>query len=362
MRHSRQHKLLLLVPVLLFICSQASAQWSQESLGEVRGYYSQLDSAALVVMHKGEPVISWGEVDEKYNVASIRKSLLNSLYGIGFDKGWIDTERTLEEMGIDDSDPPLSPQEKTARLEDLLRSRSGIVHKSLYDAGWWDQMPERGTYGPGEYWIYNNWDFNALGTIWEAESGKSIHQAFKEFIAVPIGMQDFEETDVSYVTRRNLAERMRGNKSDHQLYLFKMTARDLARFGQLYLNGGEWEGKQILSSQWIDRSMNGIPTEYESRRFDTSYGYLWWIDEGDDRRFKVPNVSGTAQAATGARGHYIYIAPECDLVVAHTAPTPLGADFISQLRRRFFGSEGVQDWQFTQLLELIVNAGPELNC
>ena len=108
--------------------------------------------------------------------------------------------------------------------------------------------------------------------------------------------------------------------------------------------------------------MEGLPTDYESRRFDTSYGYLWWIEEGEDRRFKVPNVSAKAYAGTGNRGHYVYIAPACDLVVAHTVETPLGAGTWSQLRRRYFGTEGVQDWQFTQLLELIVNAGSDLVC
>ncbi len=315
-----------------------------------------------MVLHKGETVVSWGEPAKKYNVASVRKSLLNSLFGIGYDRGWVDLQATLAELGIDDSDPVLSDQEKTATIENLLQSRSAIVHRALYDAGWWDSMPERGQYAPGEYWIYNNWDFNTLGTIWEKVSGQTIHDAFDEFIAQPIGMQDFDSGDVEYQTRRNWAERMRGNTSDHSLYLFKMSARDLARFGQLYLNQGSWEGQQILSREWIERSMHGIPTDYESRRFFTSYGYLWWIEEGEDRRFNVPGITGKAFVATGNRGHYIYIAPRCGLVVAHTAPTRLGASFTSQLRNRFFAGDGVQDWQFAQLLERLLKADSNLAC
>ncbi len=355
-------RICLLVMLAALSWPRVWAQWAEQDLAEARTYFEQLDSAALVVLHHGDTVVSWGAVEQQYNVASIRKSLLNALFGIGFDRGFIDLDSTLAELGIDDSDPPLSDQEKTARIEDLLRSRSGIVHRSLYDAGWWDQMPARDTYKPGEFWIYNNWDFNALGTIWERVSGQSIHDAFAEFIATPIGMQDFQPGDVEYQTRRNWAERMRGNTSDHRLYLFKMSARDLARFGQLYLNRGRWGEQQILSEEWIDRTFTGIPTEWESRRFFTRYGYLWWVDQAEERRFAVPGISTEAYAATGNRGHYVFIVPACELVVAHTAPTPLGASLTHQLRRRYFGSDGVQDWQFALLLERLVSAGPELSC
>ncbi|MEX0618975.1 MAG: serine hydrolase [Pseudohongiellaceae bacterium] len=341
-----------------------SADWSETDLAAAKAYYQELDSAGLVVMHQGRTVIGWGDVSGKYNVASVRKSLLNSLYGIGYDRGWIRLDKTLGEIGMDDTDPPLSEQEKTATIEHLLLSRSGIVHRSLYEAGWWELMPERDEYQPGEHWIYNNWDFNALGTIWERESGFTIHDAFDRFIARPLGMQDFTPEDVEYETRRNLAERIRGNTSDHRLYLFKMSARDLARFGQLYLNEGAWGGEQLLSRQWIELSMEGEPTAFGSGRFNTLYGYLWWVESpgsGVNRRFDVPGITSRAYAATGNRGHYLYIVPACELVVAHTAPVAGGAGAFEQIRRRYFGSDGVEDEQFQTLLGLIVGAG-RINC
>ncbi len=62
MNYSPAHKYPLLVTILLITCSSVNAQFSEESLNEVRDYYGQLDSAALVVLHKGEVVISWGSV------------------------------------------------------------------------------------------------------------------------------------------------------------------------------------------------------------------------------------------------------------------------------------------------------------
>lgn len=348
--------------LLLVFTSPCYAQWSEEELKPAREFHAGLDSGGLVVLHQGETVVSWGDVSTTYNVASIRKALLNSLYGVAYDRNWIDLHSSLADLGIDDTDPPLSEQEKTATVEDLLRSRSGIVHRSLYEAGWWEDMPERNQYKPGEYWIYNNWDFNALGTIFTKATERTIHDAFQEFIAGPIGMEDFQPDDVEYQTRNNLAERMRGNTSDHNLYLFMMSARDLARYGQLYLQQGEWNGETIISREWINKTMAPVRTEFKYPAYDTGYGYLWWIESGDNRRISLPSVSGTVWMATGNRGHYIYIVPGCELVIAHTAPTTGGAGALSQIARRYFGTDGISGLEFARLVELLVGSQGDLKC
>ena len=356
------NRLLFAVLVAIFPMASCLAQWTDAELEPARAFYAELDSGGLMVMHRGQVVVSWGDVTQRYNVASIRKALLNSLYGIAYDRGWINLQSTLSELGIDDTDPPLTDQEKTATVEDLLHSRSGIFHPSVYEAGWLEYMPERGLYKPGEYWVYNNWDFNALGTIFEQQTGNSIHAAFDAYIAQAIGMQDFRPQDVEYETRRNLAERMRGNTSDHRLYLFKMSTRDLARFGQLILQRGQWNGEVILSQDWIQRTMTAIPTNYPVPQFDTGYGYLWWVESGEHRRVNVPSVKSTVWMATGNRGHNLYVVPQCDLVIAHTAPTTGGAGALSQIARRFFGAEGVSDDELGRLYELLISSQSDLHC
>lgn len=54
-----------------------------------------------------------------------------------------------------------------------------------------DRKPARGSFGPGEEFYYNNWDFNVLGTIFETETGIALGVAFNQWIAQPLGMQDF---------------------------------------------------------------------------------------------------------------------------------------------------------------------------
>lgn len=340
--------------------AKASAQgWNEVILTDARTTFNGMESSALMVIHQGRLVVDWGDTSTRNNVASMRKALLSGLYGIAWDRGLIDLESTLASLGVNDSEPVLTIAERQATVEHLLRSRSGVFHSSLYDAGWFRNMPAPGSHPPGAFWIYNNWDFNTLGTILEQETGVSIGAAFASEIARPLGMQDFAAEDVSYETRDNLAERFMGNTSDHRLYLFRMSARDLARYGLLYLNRGRWGDTQLLSEAWIDQAFNGVATNFESRRFDTAYGYLWWVDEGDKRRFKIPGETSKVMIGSGARGHYLFIWPRYEMVIVHSTATPRGAGAWDQIARRLLGAPDVQDWQFLPLLELILRAHPQ---
>jgi CubicO group peptidase (beta-lactamase class C family) len=81
-----------------------------------------------------------------------------------------------------------------------------------------------------------------------------------------------------------------------------LTPRDMAKIGQLYLNGGLWNGKQLLSSKWI-----GDSTKESSRWGELPYGYLWWI---------VDNKEQGCYAALGDGGNAIFVNPEKKMVIA----------------------------------------------
>lgn len=337
-------------PGVLDSPAPAPPGWSENDLQRARTYWDSLQSAALVVLHRGEPVATWGEPSRKFLVQSVRKSLLNALIGVAVRMDSIDLAGTLGELGIDDS-PRLTTAERKATVEDLLLARSGIYHSALYDPT--DDRPERGSHPPGTHWFYNNWDFNALGTIFERETGRTIHGAFDEWIAGPLGMEDYGPSDVTYITRGTLSERVMGNESDHAAYLFSMSTRDLARFGLLYLCGGRWEGQQVLPTRWIAATMSGKPT---GEGYD--YGYLWRIDPAEKKvLFDDADVPGEIWVASGSRGHLIVVAPALELVVAHQVATE-GAGVWAQTRRLVFGSSRVRWAEFEKLLRLIVRSHP----
>ncbi len=289
--------------------------WNTTKLNEVGSYADKLESAALMVIHKGVLIYDWGATDEKYITQSMRKGLLNSLYGVFWDQGKIDLNTTLDELGIDDN-PPLTKSERTATIENLLQSSSGVYHSALYELGQWKrEKPKRGTHRPGETWYYNNWDFNALGTILEQTTDQKLGTAFKNKIAAPLQMQDFMPEDLEYITQENLGEKMMGNKSEHSAYMFSMSARDLARFGHLYLSRGNWKGKKVLSEEWIEKSWNPVTIDmYQGLNF----GYLWWVFEnGKIYINKDMGFEGDIYFTSGNRGHAIFVIPYLDLVVVH---------------------------------------------
>jgi CubicO group peptidase (beta-lactamase class C family) len=214
-------------------------EWSLQKLAVARQYADSLHDSSVVIVQCGRVVDEWGDSSKKITTFSIRKSFISALYGIYSAEGKIDIDETLEQSGIDDSPSPLTKAERQARIVDLLRARSGVYHAADFETDFQRKTrPARGSHEPGTFWFYNNWDFNVLGTIFEKKTGLKIGDAFYERIAKPIGMQDFKPGDLYYVGS--------GEVSQHPAYMFEMTARDMARFGLLYLNHGRWKSHQIV--------------------------------------------------------------------------------------------------------------------
>jgi CubicO group peptidase (beta-lactamase class C family) len=288
-----------------------AAGWSPDLLAEANAYAERIGTASLLVVQHGQIVDSLGDISRPLEVHSVRKSLLSALIGIAAAEHRIDLNATLAQLGIDDVPPSLTPEEKQATVRDLLASRSGVYHVALYETeGERRNRPPRGSHPPGTFWYYNNWDFNALGAIYEHAEGQSIFTAFMNRIARPIGMQDYRPSAGRYVT---------GPESSIPAYPFRMSARDLARFGLLYLHGGRWGDRQIVPAAWVTDST----TPRSVTTIDSGYAYLWWTG-WEGRGVPVMGLPPGAFWADGAEGQFVVVDPIDDFVVVHqTAATPV---------------------------------------
>ena len=270
-------------------------------LEAARKTWESLPSSAFLVVADGAVVAAWGEPDRRFMCHSVRKSLLSALFGIYRDRGKIDLDKTLADLGIDDWPDPLLPTERQARTIDLLRARSGVFHPAAY-AGRTDSRP-RGSQGPGRFFAYNNWDFNTLAAILEQETGARVFEAFGENFARPLGMQDFRLSDGYYHFERD--------KSRFPAYPFRMSARDMARFGLLFARDGRWASQQVLSRDWVRRS-----AFRESNDDDTwGYGFMWWVAR--EPRFARHGMF----AALGVGNQMIAVLPDVDMVIVNRADT-----------------------------------------
>lgn len=313
------------------VVAPESLGWSAEKLDEAEAYAATIDTAAVMVVHHGVVVKQWGGVDKPYPCHSMRKSFLSGLIGIYVDRGVIDMSKTMAGLGIDD-EPPLTDAEKTATVADLITARSGVYHLAAYSPdSMVDQMPARESHAPGTFWFYNNWDFNTLGTIFRQATGTDIYEEFERQFAQPLGMQDY---------RIDLQRYLLEAVSIHSAYTFRVSARDLARFGLLYARGGKWNSKQIVSEEWVRRSVRP-----HSQGPHGGYGYMWWTTRDDsDSLFDIRMEQG-AFAASGSNGHRIFVLPKADIVIVHRVNTSLG-------------DKAVSEADLKKLMELILNAAP----
>ncbi len=295
--------------------------FSSERLDSLGAFLEMAGSSSLLILVDGKLAYQWGDIDKKHTVHSIRKSLLNSIFGIYVDNGTIDLNATMKDLNIDDIQPALTEIEKLATVADVLKSRSGIYHASAAtSAGMLRGIPERGTSKPGEKFAYNNWDFNMAGHILEQSTGKSLYDLFHTHIAKPLGMGF--ENNIS--TLRNPTEstpipnsdgfyQYEDDKSKYPAYHFRLSARDLALYGQLFLDGGEWNGKQIISKEWIEKSTT--PYSIKNERYGIGYGMLWNVlYPTATRKFK-------SFYHTGVGVHMLGVYPASKLVLIHRVDT-----------------------------------------
>jgi CubicO group peptidase (beta-lactamase class C family) len=320
------------------------SKWDAAKLAQARKYAESIGSTAVMIVQGGKVIDDWG-ADKKLVCYSMRKSLLSALYGIAVEQGKINPQATLEQLNIDDV-PPLTAEEKQAKVVDLLRARSGVYHLVPFEtAGMAASRPPRGSHAPGTFWYYNNWDFDTAGAIFEKEAELTIGDAFAREIGGPIGMQDFTAQDVFY---------LKGPQSLYPAFQVSISTRDLARFGLLYLDQGRWKGKQIEPADWIYKSSHTQQMVQAGGHDLGGYEYLWWVDYKGVGFPGVTLPDGTF-SARGAGGHYLVISPALDLVIVHRAANEPASWALEDVAKSA-DTDGISKQQFGVLVKLIVAA------
>jgi CubicO group peptidase (beta-lactamase class C family) len=322
------------VPSWTAVDSPEAAGWSRAGLDSVRARLGTLATTGLMAVVGGRVLLEHGDVRAVSYLASVRKSVLSMLFGIAVANGTVKLDRTLAEIGIDDIGG-LTPVEREATVRDLLSARSGVYHAASNAGDDLASAPPRGSQRRGTYYLYSNWDFNALGTIFERETGRNIYDALESDLARPIRMEDFDRA----------AQRKSGDttRSVHLAYHMNLSTRDMARIGYLMLREGSWAGRQIVPRDWVRESTRAVTPVTEMnppRRRDGpfGYGYLWWVWDG-------PHAVGPYKGAytgLGAVGQQIAVLPALDLVVAHKTRPGQG--------------RAVSHREFLEVLDLLVRA------
>ncbi|WP_196140231.1 serine hydrolase [Aliikangiella sp. G2MR2-5] len=152
---------------------------------------------------------------------------------------------------------------------------------------------------PGEVYAYNTIASIALGAVIERATGYQLEDFAEQFLFEPLQISEAHWLE----TPDGFANTGSG--------LFLKT-RDMAKFGQLFLDGGVWNGLQIIERDWIDRSLEKSVTLDWS--YTSGYGYQWWLGEFLVNEQVIPFYS-----TRGFGGQFIIVVPGYDLVLAFTA-------------------------------------------
>ncbi len=165
----------------------------------------------------------------------------------------------------------------------------------------WYEEAEKGTppgYGksikPGEKYFYDGAPADHLANIISVATGKTSYQYMMEHVITPLGCRHFEYQKEGVDSAGNV--RFGGS--------ILISCRDMARLGQLYLNGGRWNGEQLISENYIQDAV-------ASSQVNPAYGYLWWLNYTS----RVKNAPSSMYFAAGARGQFCFVLPEQDMVI-----------------------------------------------
>lgn len=145
---------------------------------------------------------------------------------------------------------------------------------------------------PGSKWHYVSVDTHVLGMVIRGATGKDIPELMESRIIAPLGL---EAAPIMLTDGLGVSFVLGG---------LNMRSRDYARMGQMVLQKGQWQGKQVVPADWIATATS------PQAKDGTAYGYQWWIPK---------DASPGEVMAQGIYGQYIYINPSLDVVIAVNA-------------------------------------------
>lgn len=268
----------------------------------------------------------------RYNICSATKSFTGTAWGLLLDdslKGKlpggkkVDLETYVYDY-IPEGYPLTDPRKKDIKVKHLLSMTSGLRGEDYgvwginmtMDTGpfehalgrcpnrlgrWVDELAAE----PGTKWDYCDPGYAHLSLMFKNIMGREMSEYMKERVFDPIGLESISWTMLG-------GSGFMGPHTEPHTGIY-ITARELAKFGYLAMNKGNWEGKQIVPEWWMD-----IATK-SSQDLNPDYGYTWWVNT---KGTCWPYLPKDAFAQMGYNANKCYIIPSLDLVVARVGAGP----------------------------------------
>ena len=290
--------------------------FAHEPYHKLLGPTKKRGGPAGLILKNGYQIASWGDIKRVDMTFSVTKSYLSTVAGLAVDQNLISTKEKVSTTVWDTTFDGSHNQQIT--WEHLLNQSSDWSGTLWGGHDWADRPPKEGSiddwknrdfYTPGTRFEYNDVRVNLLAysllQVWR----KPLPQVLKEHIMDPIGASttwrwfgyDNSWTDLDGHHVQSVSG---GGHSGGGIFINTL---DHARFGLLFLNKGAWNGKQLISQDWIEKATASSPAQ-------VNYGYMWWLNKKGTSRF-WEGVPENVFYAAGFGGNFIVIVPDEELVI-----------------------------------------------
>ena len=308
--------LVLAAMIVTGVCEADGLDSSRFGLLRARitdGTFKEISS--IIVVKHGEILIeeyfNGTGPDALHDIRSAGKSFTSALVGIAIDRGLINgvDDQLLSYFPGVECTNDWDPRKDDITLKHVLSMSFGLAEPGEFpaweSANWYtmnwigDVLCQPIEYEPGSRFDYDSAAPALFGPIIEQVSGMSVGQFAENYLYEPLGIQRY-----GWFILPGGQEYTGGG--------YRMRPRDMAKFGQLYLQKGMWNGEQLISEEWVEESTRAhLPADAQ---LDQHYGYYWWRET-----FPIDARWIESYFASGNGGNKIYVFPTEDLVVVITA-------------------------------------------
>ena len=277
----------------------------------------------LVIVRNGRLVWQGDNIDKVHGVWSCTKSFTSTVLGL-----LIEDEKCSLDTLASNVTPALAERFPDIRLRHFASMTSGYRAVGDEPKGGYKHGPSSTPFQPGEPLFtppgsqYAYWDsaMNEFGLVLTKIAGEPLEQVFKRRIADPIGMDEQQWDWGNYATVDGaVVNGGSGNANKH----VTISARQMARLGHLFLNKGNWNGKQLINRPWIETATSvhvpaSKPWAHPESNIDGRgvYGLNWWLNGTTaDGKPKWPGAPPNTFAASGHNNNRMFVIPEWKTVI-----------------------------------------------
>ena len=270
---------------------------SGAALDAAAAYAEKSGGGSGCIIRHGYLVKEWGDSKKLADIKSATKGVVGTtLLGLAVDAGLVKLDDpAVKHYPTIGAKGPDNPRDRLAEIT--------IRHLATMTAGFDDGRPPKLVYRPGTDGLYSNDGSNMLAELLTLRFGEDLAAVLKREVMDPIGVPPSE-----WKWRENAyrAKTIDGLRSREFASGITITHRALARIGYLYLHEGDWNGRRILSREFIRTATR--PTDLPS--FVPYYAFFW----GSNGRGTFPEIPGDAYWALGLGDSFVVVCPSLDVV------------------------------------------------